>query len=120
MKNYLLEKHVPRNRIIVEDESKTTRENFKFSKSKTETSKNIAFATSSYHVFRAGVIATQAGFKNIEGVGAKSPWYYHTSALIREFIANINSEKRFHLRNIIVIITSLSALIAIGYFADIL
>ena len=99
MQNYLLEKHIPKSQIPAE---------------------HVAFATSSYHVFRAGVIAARAGFKNIEGIGAKSPWYYRSSALIREFVANINSEKRFHLRNVAVIIISLSALIAIGYFADIL
>lgn len=120
MQNYLLEKRVPKTQIVIEDKSKTTQENFKFSKSLVKTTDNVTFATSSYHVFRAGVIATTAGFKNIEGIGSKSPWYYHSSALIREFIANINSEKRFHLRNIIVIITSLSTLIAIGYFTNIL
>ncbi len=120
MQNYLLEKHIPKSQILAEDKSKTTLENFRFSKAKIKTAEHVAFATSSYHVFRAGVIAARAGFKNIEGIGAKSPWYYRSSALIREFVANINSEKRFHLRNVAVIIISLSALIAIGYFADIL
>lgn len=118
MQNYLLEKHIPKNRIIAEDQSKTTLENFRFSKTKIKTTERVAFATSSYHVFRAGVIATQAGFKNIEGIGAKSPWYYHTSALIREFIANLNSEKRQHLKNLATIIIATTILILIGYFCD--
>lgn len=120
MKNYLLEKHVDKNQIIVEDESKTTQQNFKFSKEKIDATKNVAFATSAYHVFRAGVIASKAGFKNIEGIGSKSPWYYNYTALIREFVANINSEKRMHLRNILAIIAFLGIGILIGYFADIL
>ena len=120
MHNYLVKKHVSEASIIVENGSKTTKENFRYSKTKIKTSKHTAFATSSYHVFRAGVIASQAGFKNIEGIGAKSPWYYHASALIREFIANLNSEKYFHLRNVAIIIASLSAFILIGYFCDIL
>lgn len=118
MQNYLLEKCIPKSQIIVEDASKTTLENFRLSKAKIKTTEHIAFATSSYHVFRAGIIATQAGFKNIEGIGAKSPWYYHASALIREFIANLNSEKRLHLRNLIIIIAGLSVFIIIGYFTN--
>lgn len=118
MKNYLLEKHIPASQIVVENKSKTTRENFKFVKSKIKTAENAAFATSSYHVFRAGVIAARAGFKNIEGVGAKSPWYYHTSALIREFIANLNSEKHQHIKNLATIIIATTILILIGYFCD--
>ena len=114
-KNYLLEKHIPASQIVVEDKSKTTRENFKFVKSKIKTTENVAFATSSYHVFRAGVIAARAGFKNIEGIGAKSPWYYHTSALIREFVANLNSEKRLHIHNLLVIFAFITAIIVICY-----
>lgn len=120
MHNYLVKKHVPEASIIVENESKTTKENFLFSKAKIKAREHVAFATSSYHVFRAGVIATQAGFKNIEGIGSKSPWYYHMSALIRELIANLNSEKSAHLKNIAVITVSLSILILIGYLCDIL
>ena len=120
MNDYLVKKHIPKSKIIVEDKSKTTAENFRFSKKKIKATENVAFATSSYHVFRAGVIATNAGFKNIEGIGAKSPWYYHDSALIREFIANLNSEKRMHIRNIIIIFVSISAFIAAGYFSNVL
>ena len=116
--NYLSENHIPKSQIIVEDKSTTTLENFRFTKSKIKTTKNIAFATSNYHVFRAGVIASNAGFESIEGVGSHSPWYYHDSALIREFIANLNSEKHEHLKNIAVIITSLTVVIVICYFCN--
>ncbi len=118
MKNYLLEKHVPESLIIAEDESKTTLENFRFSKKKIKTTDHVAFATSAYHVFRAGVIAAQAGFTDVEGIGSKSPWYYHNSALIREFIANLNSEKWLHLKNVVAIIFSLGTIILAGYLLD--
>ena len=120
MQNYLLEKHIPKSKIIAENKSKTTLENFRFSKYKIKSTEHVAFSTSSYHVFRAGVIASQAGFKHVEGIGAKTPRYYHVSALIREYIANLNSEKRMHFRNILVIIIGLSAIITSGYFANIL
>lgn len=120
MQNYLLTKHIPKSQIIVENKSKTTLENFRFSKAKLKNTEHVAFATSSYHVFRAGIIATQAGFKNIEGTGAKSPWYYHTSALIREFIANLNSEKRMHVRNSLVLFASLAIIITVSYFLNLL
>jgi len=116
--DYLSKNHIPKSRIVVEDKSTTTLENFLFTKSKIKTTKHIAFATSNYHVFRAGVIAANAGFESIEGIGCRSPWYYHDSALIREFIANLNSERNAHLKNIAVIIISLTAIIATCYFCD--
>ncbi|MBQ3293765.1 YdcF family protein [Candidatus Saccharibacteria bacterium] len=120
MQNYLLEKRIPKSQILAEDQSKTTLENFRFSKQKIGTAEHVAFSTSSYHVFRAGVIATNAGFKNIEGIGAKSPWYYHTSALIREFVANLNSEKRLHARNLLVLFLAITATITVAYFTNLL
>ncbi len=115
---YLLEKHVPKSKITIEDKSTTTLENFRFSKKKIKTTERIAFATSNYHVFRAGVIASKVGFKSIEGIGSRSPWYYHDSALIREFIANLNSEKHMHLKNLAAITISLTVIIIVCYFSN--
>ena len=120
IKNYLESKKVLQKSILVESDSKTTRENFHFSKLKMKTTADVAFATSDFHVFRAGVIATKAGFKNIEGIGARTPWFYHNNALIREMIANLNSEKSLHLKNLVLIIVSLTILILLCYFFDLL
>ena len=60
--------------------------------------KKVAFSTTSYHVFRSGNIAHSIGL-DAEGIGSKTKWYFYTNALIREFVANINSQKRQHVIN---------------------
>ena len=116
MKNYLLEKGIKENQIMIEDKSKSTFENMKFSKNMIDQeNKNakICFSTTNYHVFRSGVIASEQGI-NCEGIGSTTKWYFYTNALIREFIANIVQEKRSHIILLILINISLLILIAIG------
>ncbi len=116
MKNYLLEKGIKENQIMIEDKSKSTFENMKFSKNMIDQeNKNakICFSTTNYHVFRSGVIASEQGI-NCEGIGSTTKWYFYTNALIREFIANIVQEKRNHIILLILINISLLILIAIG------
>lgn len=113
MKSYLLEQGINEANILIEDKSKTTFENIKFSndiiKNKIEDAK-IAFSTTNYHVFRAGIIASKQNI-DIEGIGAKTKTYYWVNAFIREFIATLVSEKKSNIKtliilNIIVIILS--------------
>ncbi len=100
IKNYLKRNKYP-DKVLIEDESTTTRQNFLYSKKLAHTSEKVAFATTDYHVFRSGVIATKQGFRRPEGIGAKSPWYFYQNAMIREFIANLRSEYKMHLFNVI-------------------
>ena len=95
MRQYLLEQGVPEERIIQEDRSTDTRENMAFSKEKiweVDPNGKVAFATTNYHVFRAGIIATSENIK-VEGIGSKTRSYYWINAFIREFIATIVTEK---------------------------
>ena len=122
IKNYLLEKGIKKNQIIIEDKSTSTIENMKFSKKKIdEVNKDakVSFSTTNYHVFRSGVIANEQGI-DCEGIGSKTKWYYYTNALIREFVANIVQEKKKHIALIIMINISLLILIAIGKYYDFL
>ena len=41
------------------------------------------FATSSYHVFRSGLWARQAGL-SAEGIGSRTKWWFWPNAFIRE------------------------------------
>lgn len=99
MKNYLVEKGVSLARILVEDKSKNTYENIKFSsrmvRAKVPGAK-MAFSTTNYHVFRAGWIATEQGMR-IEGIGARTKTYFWVNAFIREFVATIFTERKRHL-----------------------
>ncbi len=93
MKRYLIGKGVPEDRIIKEDQSRTTRENVANSKRIIEAREGrhyTALVTSNYHVYRALRYARDMGFK-CTGIGAHVAPYYWPSALIREYAA-IHSE----------------------------
>lgn len=95
METYLLEKGIPAEKIIKEDQSKTTYENLVNSKKiidEREGSKYTALVTSNYHVYRALRYCHKIGLKCI-GIGSPVAFYYWPSALIREFIA-VHSEKK--------------------------
>ena len=115
IKNYLINQRHHKSKVLIEDESTTTRQNFLYSKRLAHTGENIAFATTDYHVFRSGVIATGQGYHRVEGLGAKSPWYFYQNAMIREFIANIRSEYKMHLFNIIALNVLSVAFAVISY-----
>ena len=118
IKNYLIEKGIKEQQIIIEDKSRSTIENMKFSKKKIDEinkSAKISFSTTNYHVFRSGVIANEQGLV-CEGMGSKTKWYFYTNALIREFIANLVQERKKHIAIIVMINISLLLLIAIGRY----
>ncbi|MBR3180865.1 YdcF family protein, partial [Candidatus Saccharibacteria bacterium] len=114
MQNYSFSKRY-KEKTILEDKSKTTRQNFLFSKQFIKDDSKVAFATTDFHVFRSGVIASKSGYRNIESISAKSPWYFYNNALIREFVANIYSERKMHLFNILLINTVSMSLIILSY-----
>ena len=117
IKKYLLENGIKEKNIIIENKSTSTKENMKFSKEKIDevnTFGKIAFSTTNYHVFRSGVIANNEGI-DCEGMGSKTKWYFYTNALIREFIANIVSQRKQHFALVTSINIVLFILVAIGY-----
>ena len=117
MKNYLIENGVEEKNIIIENQSTNTFQNMKYSKQKIdEINKNgkIIFSTTNYHVFRSGVIANNEGI-DCEGIGSKTKWYFYTNALIREFIANLFSEKLKHFALITSMNVVLFLLVFVGF-----
>ena len=122
IKKYLMSKGIKENQIMIEDKSKNTIENMKFSKNKIdEVTKDakISFSTTNYHVFRSGVIANEQGL-DCEGMGSKTKWYFYTNALIREFIANLVQERKSHIILVLLINISLIFLILIGRYYNFL
>ena len=91
MKNYLMEKGIPEERILIEDKSANTFENMKFSKGVIEgvsgniKKKKIAFATTNYHVFRGYVLSRKNDFV-AKGISAGTKRYFYPNAFLREFI----------------------------------
>ena len=95
MRRYLLEQGIPPKDILMEDASKTTLENLRFSKAildQQEGRKYTALVTSNYHVYRALRYCRRIGLR-CTGIGSHVAFYYWPSALIREFIA-IHTEKK--------------------------
>ncbi len=122
IKNYLLKQGIKEKNIIIEDKSKNTFENIKFSyniiKNKTDKA-NIILSTTNYHIFRAGIIATKQHIP-IECIGSKTKTYFWINAFIREFIATIYSEKKKHIMIICLIIIAVLIMIITLYLSNIM
>lgn len=120
VKNYLMDKGVPEDRIITEDKSENTFENIRNSvklireKDGGEASK-IAFSTTNYHVFRAGLLAWKQGIK-MEGIGSKTKRYFWINAFVREFIATLYSERKHTLKMITLMLILIFLAAAFMYY----
>lgn len=98
MADYLVDRGIPRDRILVEDRSTSTAENLSHSKEillREQLSGPTAVVTSNYHAFRA---ATLMHAQRLDGftVGAPTARYYWPSAMLREFAAVIRDHWRIH------------------------
>ncbi len=98
MKNYLINHGIEEERIIMEDKSTSTNENFKFSKEKIEEHSkkdidelNIKIITTDFHSFRSSILAKNAGYKNITSYSSPTKWYMAPVLYLREAFALIKS-----------------------------
>ena len=86
MRQYLISREIPARVIRPETESRNTYENMAFSKEIADgihPKGKAIFSTTSYHVFRSGIYAAQAGL-NAEGIGEKTKWWFWPNAFMRE------------------------------------
>ncbi|MBE6887477.1 MAG: YdcF family protein [Ruminococcaceae bacterium] len=94
MKNYLLEKGIPEDKIIVEDKSQSTQENYRFAKEILEEKNiehdSIVFVTNSFHIYRAKTYAEHCGFENAHALSTKTDLFIFLPALIREVLGVID------------------------------
>ena len=122
MRNYLISHGVSSDRILEEDRSANTYENMKNSldliNARPGTSRHkIAFSTTNYHVFRAGLIASELGM-DAEGVGSPTKRYFWINAFIREFIATLFSERKSHIKSIVIFFIIMLVMIAATYVSN--
>lgn len=90
MRDYLKEKGVKREMILMEDRSVNTFENMKYSKRIMDAHKEdyrCLFVTNDFHVVRSGMHARRVGLGNARGAGCRTAAYYWPSAFIREYLA---------------------------------
>lgn len=95
MKRYLVKHGIDENRVIKEDKSTSTMENFKFSKEKLKqiTGKNIDEAvvvTNEFHMMRARMIAERNGIKTYP-LTCRTPYSVMANNFIREYFAVVKS-----------------------------
>ena len=105
----------PEEQILPEDRSTTTAENLLFSRRLIEQrcdSPRVAFSTSSYHVYRGGILAAESGW-NVDGMGSHTKWYFWPNAFLREFIGLLVSSRVQQLTAILVIAVLSAGLTAI-------
>jgi uncharacterized SAM-binding protein YcdF (DUF218 family) len=89
MARYLIERGLPADQIIREDQSRTTEENLTFSQAimaRSVPGYRCIIVTSNYHVFRAAIIARRLRV-NGQVTGARTAGYYWPTAMLREFAA---------------------------------
>jgi uncharacterized SAM-binding protein YcdF (DUF218 family) len=87
LKRLLLENKIDKERILLEDKSTNTMENFIFSdKLYNLSDKNIVIVTSDYHMFRALSIAKKLKYSNISGLPSKSQKSILPAFLLREYV----------------------------------
>ena len=89
MAAYLTERGFPADRMLLEDQSRTTEENLVLSKAIIDDLKpgaRVTVVTSDFHAFRAALLARRLGIRG-QVTGARVAGYYRPSALLREFAA---------------------------------
>lgn len=122
IRNYLLERGVPAERILMEDRSSNTEENMRFSAALVrevsgQAEPKVAFATTNYHVFRSGILAERAGL-HAEGIGSKTRSYFWINAFVREFIATLYAERKKHLLILAAMVAVTLAMIGVVYMSN--
>ena len=95
MKQYLVDKGIDSERIIIEDKAKSTHENFKFAKKileemNVDSNQNIIVVTNDFHVFRSKLLAKRHRM-NCSFVAAPTPSGVLIQSHLRESFAIIKS-----------------------------
>lgn len=93
MRRYLLQNGINKERIIKEERSTSTMENFQFSKeiiSDNDTKNEIMIITSEFHIFRAKMLARRVGLTPY-ALPSKTPYYLLPNVYLREYFAVIKS-----------------------------
>ena len=96
MAQYLMQKGIAEDRIILEDQSKTTEQNILNSKKFLQEGKTVGILTNDFHMFRALQIAKKCGLGDACGIAADSTKFYLPNNMLREYLAEI----KFLLRSV--------------------
>jgi len=94
MQEYLISRNIPKEKILIEDKSTSTRENFEFSRKimnlPDDRIEKIVFITNDFHVLRARILARRFGFEAY-AIAAPTPTVIVLNSYLREFFAFVKS-----------------------------
>ncbi|MFD1737304.1 YdcF family protein [Bacillus salitolerans] len=91
MANYLINKGVSKEKIILEDQSTSTYENLSFSKKWINQHDKVLIVSNDFHLFRANIIANRLEYQNVSTLPAKTPQIVQFKLWTREYIAVIKT-----------------------------
>jgi len=98
MSEYMQERGIDKEKIIIEDKSTDTNENLKFSKEKIEehshkplAESRVKIVTTDYHAFRSSILAKKNGYVNFDNYSSATVWYFIPPTHIREAFAVVKS-----------------------------
>jgi uncharacterized SAM-binding protein YcdF (DUF218 family) len=87
LRRLLQENKIDKERILLEDRSRNTKENLKLSHELYNlTDKNVVIVTSDYHMFRALSVAKKLGYTDVAGLPARSQRSVLPAFLLREYV----------------------------------
>lgn len=87
MAEYLEAAGIAENRLILEDQSKTTEQNIKYSKKYMKDGASVGIITNDFHMFRAMQITKGQGLKSAKAIAAGSNPLYLPNNMFREYLA---------------------------------
>ena len=87
MYDYLIQKGIAYDRIIMEDKSENTFQNLAYSaKCLNKEDDAVGVVTNNFHVFRAVKIAEKAGYEDVCGIAARGEPFLQYNNMMREFL----------------------------------
>ena len=89
MAQYLMQNGIDKERILLEDQSKTTEENLRYSRKFLPEGAKVGIITNDFHMFRALQIAQKQGLSDACGIAADSTKFYLPNNMLREYFAEI-------------------------------
>ncbi|EGW36705.1 YdcF family protein [Desulfosporosinus sp. OT] len=96
MRRFLVDHGISDERILKEDQSTSTMENFRFSKeilirqSNFQNLARVAVITNDFHLFRSKMLAQRNGLSPV-GIPSPTPWYIVPNVYLREYFAVVKS-----------------------------
>ena len=87
MADYMEAAGIEKDRLILEDESKTTEQNIKYSKKYMKDGASVGIITNDFHMFRAMQITKGEGLKSAKAIAAGSNPLYLPNNMFREYLA---------------------------------